>query len=313
MSYTGDFLDVCKLLWGQGLYINPPIDDRFFIYEFELCTHQYLLLQILTQPQPFQANDDVCIVFCQNICSMTTTICCWACILTKKSSSSHPRANWNIGMTTFVLHSIWNIYSMPTKTVCRSRICKRLMSPGFNSKESIPPAYVAWRAGTSNRVVVPARRAGNRLLGSLKGLQIRALSLYLEILDSGWTSPHSRIPEPIRIQAWRPLLYVLYEYLLYAYQYLLLSLYPDEQILILASPAQVHVGESVNSLATIIIIKRLFIFPSCECAIDWLTIHIPSNAHISTPFYQKTVFFSKIFFGKPHSKFLEVCLNSEYM
>ncbi len=31
------------------------------------------------------------------------------------------------------------------------------------------------------------------------------------------------------------------------------------------------------------------------------------------PFFQKTVFFSKIFFGKPPSKFLEVCLNSEYM
>jgi len=26
---------------------------------------------------------------------------------------------------------------------------------------------------------------------------------------------------------------------------------------------------------------------------------VPSNAHISTPFFQKTVFFSKIFFGKP--------------
>jgi hypothetical protein len=42
-------------------------------------------------------------------------------------------------------------------------------------------------------------------------------------------------------------------------------------------------------------------------------VNIPSNAHISTPFFQKTVFFSKIFFGKPPSKFLEVCLNSEYM
>jgi hypothetical protein len=35
-------------------------------------------------------------------------------------------------------------------------------------------AYVAWQAGTTNRVVVPARQAGNRFLGSLKGLQIRA-------------------------------------------------------------------------------------------------------------------------------------------
>ena len=41
--------------------------------------------------------------------------------------------------------------------------------------ESIPRAPVAWRATASNRVVVPARQAGNRFLGSLKGLQIRAL------------------------------------------------------------------------------------------------------------------------------------------
>ncbi len=33
----------------------------------------------------------------------------------------------------------------------------------------------AWRAGTSKRVVVPVRQAGNRFLGSLKGLQIRAV------------------------------------------------------------------------------------------------------------------------------------------
>jgi hypothetical protein len=47
-------------------------------------------------------------------------------------------------------------------------------------QESIPTptAYVAWLAGTTNRVV-PARQAGNRFLGSLKGLQIRAPSPYL--------------------------------------------------------------------------------------------------------------------------------------
>ncbi len=48
----------------------------------------------------------------------------------------------------------------------RARICKRLRSPGIYSKESIPPAYIAWRAGASNSVVVPARQAGNRFLGS---------------------------------------------------------------------------------------------------------------------------------------------------
>ncbi len=53
----------------------------------------------------------------------------------------------------------------------RGRVCKRLRSSGIDSKESIPPACLAWRAGTSNRVVVPARQAGNRFQGSLKDLQ----------------------------------------------------------------------------------------------------------------------------------------------
>ncbi len=49
-----------------------------------------------------------------------------------------------------------------------ARICKRLGSPGIDSKELIPPAYVTWRAGMSNTVVVPARQAENRFLGLLK-------------------------------------------------------------------------------------------------------------------------------------------------
>jgi hypothetical protein len=51
-----------------------------------------------------------------------------------------------------------------------------LGSPGIDSEESRPPAYVDWRDGTTNRVVVPTRQVGNRFLGSLKGLQIRALA-----------------------------------------------------------------------------------------------------------------------------------------
>jgi hypothetical protein len=57
-------------------------------------------------------------------------------------------------------------------TFSRVRICKGLWSPGIDSEESTPSA---WRAGTTNRVVVPACQAGNRFLGSLKGLQIRTL------------------------------------------------------------------------------------------------------------------------------------------
>ncbi len=50
-------------------------------------------------------------------------------------------------------------------------------------------AYVAWRAGMTNRVVgrtVQARHAGNRFLGSLKCLQIRALYV-LTATGSGHT------------------------------------------------------------------------------------------------------------------------------
>ncbi len=43
---------------------------------------------------------------------------------------------------------------------------KPIQSPGIKSKESITPAYVAWRVGTSNTVVVS-------VLASLKVLQIQ--------------------------------------------------------------------------------------------------------------------------------------------
>jgi hypothetical protein len=49
------------------------------------------------------------------------------------------------------------------------------MSPAIDSKESISSAFIACRAGTSNRVVAQVRQAENRFLGSLEGLQIRAL------------------------------------------------------------------------------------------------------------------------------------------
>jgi hypothetical protein len=55
----------------------------------------------------------------------------------------------------------------------RARSCKRLWSPGIDSEESISPAYVAWGAGTTNRIVVPASQAGNQFLGSLKVLKYR--------------------------------------------------------------------------------------------------------------------------------------------
>ncbi len=63
---------------------------------------------------------------------------------------------------------------IPEYKSCRARIYKRLRRPKIDSEEPIPPAYVVWRANTTNRVVVPARQVRNRFLGSLKGLQIRA-------------------------------------------------------------------------------------------------------------------------------------------
>jgi hypothetical protein len=56
----------------------------------------------------------------------------------------------------------------------RARIFKSLRSPEIDSEETIPPAYVAWWASTTNRVVLLVRRTANRFLGSLKGLQIRS-------------------------------------------------------------------------------------------------------------------------------------------
>ena len=44
----------------------------------------------------------------------------------------------------------------------------------MDSEESISLAHVAWPAITTNRIFVPARQAGNRFPGSLKGSQIRA-------------------------------------------------------------------------------------------------------------------------------------------
>ncbi len=85
--------------------------------------------------------------------------------------------------------STWNSHQ-PTKVSIEKtwdRICKRLKSPGIDSKTwarickclrsagIYSAAYVAWQAGTTNSVVVQARQAENRFLGSLKGLQIRAL------------------------------------------------------------------------------------------------------------------------------------------
>ncbi len=50
----------------------------------------------------------------------------------------------------------------------RTRICIRLRSPGINFEESIPPAYVAWRAGTTNRVFIMGPTDWELIPGLLK-------------------------------------------------------------------------------------------------------------------------------------------------
>ncbi len=70
----------------------------------------------------------------------------------------------------------------PEFTSCMAKSKGKFSEPVFanvyGAQESIPrnrfrQPYAAWRVGTANWVAVLVRQAGNRFLGSLKGLQIR--------------------------------------------------------------------------------------------------------------------------------------------
>jgi hypothetical protein len=78
----------------------------------------------------------------------------------------------------------WTVQRVYERKSTRARICKRFKRPGIDSKGLNLPVYRAWRAGTSNRVVVPAREAGNRSLGFLKRLQIRAQKDMLDVMST---------------------------------------------------------------------------------------------------------------------------------
>jgi hypothetical protein len=80
--------------------------------------------------------------------------------------------------------------------------CKRLSSPGIDSRDSIPPVYVVWRAGTLNRVVVSVCQAGNRFQGSLKDLQIRALCWNIRTIYGGLEPGKNRVGGGI--DSWAP-------------------------------------------------------------------------------------------------------------
>ncbi len=113
------------------------------------------------------------------------------------TSEQEAEISWRRRMSLKVVFVSWT--SRPKKTdtirdsICKrlwspeidseesSRICNCLWSPEIDSEESISPSYVAWRASTKNRVVVPACQAGNRFLGSLTGLQIRAQANFLSL------------------------------------------------------------------------------------------------------------------------------------
>ncbi len=71
--------------------------------------------------------------------------------------------------------------------VPRARIYERLWNPRIDSA-----TYVSLAAGTFNRVVVPALQTGNRFLGSLKGLQIRALSFIYSNVKTPCLFGHQR-------------------------------------------------------------------------------------------------------------------------
>ncbi len=72
-------------------------------------------------------------------------------------------------------------------STCRARFCKRLRRPGIDSEDSIPPAYVAWRAGMTNWVVVPARP-----WKSIPGyaVLVEKVGLFLEKVGLFWKKPY---------------------------------------------------------------------------------------------------------------------------
>ena len=82
--------------------------------------------------------------------------------LSKHSARSHPVLNSYLINFFITMFRMW-IHINPILTMAlldpnsgsskakepRARIFILLRSPGIDSKESIPPAYVAWRAGTT--------------------------------------------------------------------------------------------------------------------------------------------------------------------
>ncbi len=76
----------------------------------------------------------------------------------------------------------WQICGWSNREQFRARICELLRNPGIDSKESMPPAYVAWCPVRQAYLLCrPARlhRLAESILGLLKDLQIRTLGIII--------------------------------------------------------------------------------------------------------------------------------------
>jgi hypothetical protein len=82
------------------------------------------------------------------------------------------------------------------KNMSRARICKCLKRPEIDSQDSIPPAYVAWRAGTSNRIVAPARQGWESIPGLLKRFTNTGSVFPVKNSVTCFRSPVLCIPQP---------------------------------------------------------------------------------------------------------------------
>ncbi len=151
MLYVADY---CKIIWPRN---HPNISAQMVSYPIPNPLNVGLLPSIPPPPPMF----------------LRSPFPLWG---------RKPMICWtlNLPWSPFPMHVVVHIYSIPLKS--RARNCKRLKIPGIDSKESIPPAYVAW-------LVVQARQAGNRLLGFLKGLQIRALCWKFRTVYGGCWAP----------------------------------------------------------------------------------------------------------------------------
>ncbi len=103
-------------------------------------------IQVASGRQKLDCQDVQCTIF-------DKIIVCYICLLHVLSSRSliiyiiracQASLPWIGGVSSFFVYCPSYLF-----VEARDGILKLLRGPGINSKESIPPAYVAWRAGTT--------------------------------------------------------------------------------------------------------------------------------------------------------------------